>query len=110
MTDPITLPANGSFSFVGRVALVTGAGRGIGEAIARELHAGGARVAISDVDAAAAEALALALDPTRETTMGFALDVRACYRPIMVMFLPAFNRISGMTLCQGVWGSTRFGR
>ena len=70
------LPPNGSFSFSGRTALVTGAARGIGAAIARELHAGGARVAVSDLDVAAAVAMAKTLDSTGETALGIALDVR----------------------------------
>jgi 3-oxoacyl-[acyl-carrier protein] reductase len=77
MTSDMALPPNGSFSFKGRVALVTGAGRGIGEAIARELHAGGALVAVSDVDPAAAEAVAVSIDPDRATTLSMALDVRS---------------------------------
>jgi len=74
MTTP--LPANGSFSFVGRTALITGAGRGVGEAIARELHTGGGKVAVSDVDLAMAEAVAKALDPSGQTAVAVALDVR----------------------------------
>ena len=42
----------------GRRTLVTGAGRGIGLAIARRLVAGGARVAIADVDENGARAAA----------------------------------------------------
>lgn len=42
----------------GRVALVTGASRGIGAAIAREFHAAGARVAITARDGEALQALA----------------------------------------------------
>ena len=62
-----------SFDFSGRNAIVTGAGRGIGAAIARELHAGGARVAIADVDFDSARALAAALG---EGALALALDVR----------------------------------
>lgn len=49
-----------SFDFSGRSAIVTGAGRGIGAAIARELHAGGARVSVADVDLDSARAMAAA--------------------------------------------------
>ena len=42
----------------GRVALVTGAGRGIGLEIARSLHSEGAAVALADVDEDAVRAAA----------------------------------------------------
>jgi 2-hydroxycyclohexanecarboxyl-CoA dehydrogenase len=57
----------------GRVALVTGAGRGIGAAIARALAAAGAAVAVADIDGAAAESVAAGLAPAR--AVGVALDV-----------------------------------
>ncbi|HEX8495663.1 MAG TPA: 3-oxoacyl-ACP reductase FabG [Actinomycetales bacterium] len=54
----------------GRIALVTGGARGIGAATARRLHADGARVALLDLDGAAAEATAAELGG-----LGLACDV-----------------------------------
>ena len=59
-------------SLHGRVAVVTGGGRGIGKALALALTSEGCRVAIGDVDTASAEAAAAELGGE---TVGLHLDV-----------------------------------
>lgn len=51
--------------FTGKAALVTGAGSGLGEAIARRLHEEGAGVVVADLDAAGAQRVADALSDAR---------------------------------------------
>lgn len=76
MTEIMDIPANGSFSFVGRTALITGGGRGVGEAVAREIHAGGGRVAVSDIDIVVAQQVAASLDADGKSAIALPLDVR----------------------------------
>ena len=59
-----------------RVAVVTGAGRGLGAAIASDLHGRGHRVALLDLDGEAATSTAKALDATGESAIGLPVDVR----------------------------------
>ena len=59
------------------MALVTGAGRGIGEAIARALHGAGATVVLADIDADLAAATARTIDPAGERAWSAEVDVRS---------------------------------
>jgi NAD(P)-dependent dehydrogenase (short-subunit alcohol dehydrogenase family) len=67
-----------SSSFDGRTAIVTGAGRNVGEAIARELAARGARVAVVDIDREAAGRVAKIINDERPgAAIALAADVSA---------------------------------
>jgi NAD(P)-dependent dehydrogenase (short-subunit alcohol dehydrogenase family) len=77
-------------SLHGRVAVVTGGGRGIGKAIALALTSEGCRVAIGDVDAASAEAAAAELGGD---TAGLHVDVTD--RPGFTAFLDEVERRLG---------------
>lgn len=59
----------------GRLALVTGAGRGNGAAIARGLAAAGARVIVTDIDVQAAHTIADSIVKAGGDARGHALDV-----------------------------------
>ena len=60
-----------NLSLEGKVAIVTGAGQGLGEALAQRLDAEGFRVAVADINGDAAQRVASGL----RNGMGFAVDV-----------------------------------
>lgn len=62
-----------SMELRGRTAVVTGAGRGIGESLARAFHGQGARVVLADI--AGADEVARAIDPSGDTAVGVHADV-----------------------------------
>lgn len=67
--------ADASDRLDGRAAIVTGAGRGLGEAIAVELAARGARVLLADIDGEAAEVAATSIRDAGGNAESATLDV-----------------------------------
>ncbi|WP_018903159.1 SDR family NAD(P)-dependent oxidoreductase [Variovorax paradoxus] len=61
----------------GQAAFVTGAGQGLGAAIARGLAESGARVVLADVDAGSAESVAAGLRAAGADCVAMELDVRS---------------------------------
>jgi 3-oxoacyl-[acyl-carrier protein] reductase len=64
------------FSLTGRTALVTGAGNGIGAAVAKACAAAGAAVLVTDIDKDAAQAVADEITAAGGTAGSAAFDVR----------------------------------
>jgi 3-oxoacyl-[acyl-carrier protein] reductase len=64
------------FGLTGRVALITGAGNGIGAAVAKAFATAGATVMVTDVDKEAADATAAGIRADGGTAAAAALDVR----------------------------------
>src|SRR5947207_11302192 len=87
---PMPLPAPQDYS--GRVAIVTGAARGLGRAIAERLHERGAAVAINVRDAGRANTLAASLG---ERALALPGDITDAGVPRMIVdhTLERFGRI-----------------
>jgi meso-butanediol dehydrogenase / (S,S)-butanediol dehydrogenase / diacetyl reductase len=82
--------------FDGKAAFVTGAGSGIGEAVARALHAEGAHVTLADLAGDRAQAIADELGDGRANALG--LDVRdeAAVRDAIPAELDVLANIAGI--------------
>lgn len=93
-------------SFEGRVALVTGAGSGIGQEIARRLALAGARVLLNDADAALADKTTAGIAAEGGTCRPAGGDVAAveAVRGLVAQAVEAFGRLdlvvanAGLTL------------
>jgi 3(or 17)beta-hydroxysteroid dehydrogenase len=85
--------ANGRIA--GKVAVITGAAGGIGAAIARLFAREGARLVLTDIDAAAAGALAAAIAPAGGPPLALEHDVadEAAWGEVMARAGAAFGRV-----------------
>jgi len=80
-----------------KVAIVTGAGRGIGKAVAVRLSDEGARVVVNDVDLAYAENVAAKLKKMGREVLAFKADVSSWYE-VTQMFNAAGRRFGGVDI------------
>ncbi|WP_369051430.1 SDR family NAD(P)-dependent oxidoreductase [Burkholderia gladioli] len=82
-----------AYDLQGKVVLITGAAGGIGAATARELHACGARLVLTDVTQASVDRLAAEFGPER--TLALALDVTdaAATRAVVQRTVNRFGRL-----------------
>lgn len=90
--------------FEGRVAVVTGAGSGLGAASARRLAAEGARVVLVDIDEDAAEAVSAGIDGDTVAVGADVADEAAVDR-YLARAVEAFGRIDHHHLNAGIFGS-----
>ena len=85
--------------FKGRVALVTGGGRGIGAATAQLLAAEGAKVAVSDLDEAPAREVA---DPIGALAVACDVSVRAEVDAMVELTVKELGGLDILVTCAGI--------
>lgn len=90
--------------FAGRVILITGAGRGIGEAVARRLATEGASLVLADLDGERLEHVARTLRDTGAEAMTAAVDAGSASAIDALIETAAgrFGRIDGAVPCAGI--------
>jgi meso-butanediol dehydrogenase/(S,S)-butanediol dehydrogenase/diacetyl reductase len=89
----------------GRAAIVTGAGSGLGRAIALQLAREGADVAAVDLNGDTARETAAAIEGLGRRGMAAAVDVadRAAVRDVVARVLAAWQRVDILVACAGIF-------
>jgi NAD(P)-dependent dehydrogenase (short-subunit alcohol dehydrogenase family) len=97
--------------FEGRTAIVTGAARGMGQAVAARLHAEGAAVVMLDVQADAVGAAAAALDPKGARSLARGCDVTSAAdaEAAVAAARERFGGVDCLVNCAGVLSLAPFG-
>jgi 3-oxoacyl-[acyl-carrier protein] reductase len=95
---------------LGKVALVTGAAKGIGKAISVGLAAEGARVMLADIDYEAAKAVAAGTQKSARHADAFRMDVsdKVSVEKVVALILEKEKRIDVLVNNAGVAGVTAF--
>jgi 3-oxoacyl-[acyl-carrier protein] reductase len=97
-----------SNEFAGQTAIVTGAARGIGRAVALTLAGGGARVVVADRDLAAAQATAASLPDGRGTAVETDIASEASILRLYDVVARSFGRLDILVNNAGIYKLTPF--
>jgi 3-oxoacyl-[acyl-carrier protein] reductase len=90
--------------YEGKVAVITGSGRGIGAATAARLASEGAAVVVSDMDPKTTEETAAKISGEGAKAMGVAADVtdRASVEKLIESTVEKFGRVDVLVCCAGI--------